>query len=512
MALEFFDSCGDYYSTAQIARVWDVMAFATVNTQYPRYLGGSHIKFYGSTPTLRKYLSANRTTVVTGVAARVEGFTNNAGIIQYLTGGTAQVTLTINTSGKLEVRTGSYTGSVIATSAESIDIGKWYYIEMKVLIGNSGTYEVKLNGTQILSGTGDTQGSLWDNFANRVYFNGNNTSGPAIYIDDVYIDTADFYNPCIVCALRPDANGNYAQWTPLAPNDNFDNVNDSAGQDDDTSYNVTAILNNIDTFSLETMPVLSTTVYGVRLSVFAKKDDANPRYITPITRVNGIDYVGTESVNLTTAYLSYSYIWAKNPNDPGNNWTDVVINASEFGYKLTTAAANCRVTQVVLQVLRGLNATSVSQLILPISDNPVNNNWAPQPSNPTTKFDKVDDPDYSNPDYNDYMREAASGEGQRLRFAAPLESIASVNVVRIYMPYSGNLIASSDMNCEINVYGNGVLKGSVTVNSNTTGVQRIGYVDIPVMDFGINEADNVEIEFIHYSNLGIVVGEPEISL
>ena len=61
------------------------------------------------------------------------------------------------TTGTTSVTNGAYTGTVLGTSAASVAAGTTHYLEWDITFGNAGSYQVWLDGTSILTGTGDTQ-------------------------------------------------------------------------------------------------------------------------------------------------------------------------------------------------------------------------------------------------------------------------------------------------------------------------------------------------------------------
>ena len=115
------------------------------------------------------------------------------------------------------------------------------------------------------------------------------------------------------------------------------------------------------------------------------------------------------------------------------------------------------------------------------------------------------------PHYDDYVAEAVHNDGQNFVYSVPIaRNINAVSSVRVYFPMYGLLGQSSDMALKIDVYGNGVLKGTTTVDGDTVGANELAYVDIPVTDFGQTEADAVSVTFTLLVATGIAYPEPNI--
>ena len=110
----------------------------------------------------------------------------------------------------------------------------WYYIELKVKCATSGTFELRVGGTTVTSGTGNTKLGSHDYHDGFPIFGG---AHPAGRFDDLYFLDAsgstnnDFLgNVCVVTA-RPDAAGDSTLWTPDSGN-NYARVNEAVCGDD----------------------------------------------------------------------------------------------------------------------------------------------------------------------------------------------------------------------------------------------------------------------------------------
>jgi len=77
--------------------------------------------------------------------------------VQFIDVATQQAGISINTAGTISVRNGNFSaGTALGTSAASITANTVHYLEWDITFGNSGAYQLWLDGVSILSGTGDT--------------------------------------------------------------------------------------------------------------------------------------------------------------------------------------------------------------------------------------------------------------------------------------------------------------------------------------------------------------------
>lgn len=315
----------DHYPTADIGYKWDAASGATIETGAPR-TGVAHARISGGAEYIQKQLAANQTTVVVGFALRIAGATSHGGFWLAIVD-SEQCRVTINSNRTVSVKRNT---TVLGTSTTPIPLNTWVYLEFKIVIHDStGTFDVYMNGTNILTGTGaDTKLSTTAGCDSVKLFGVTENMD----FDDLYIDTVTVHGDSRIDTVVPSGAGNYAQWTPSAGS-NYQNV-DETDPDDDTTYNATDVLNEIDSFAFTDISTYSSTIRAVALNLTARKDDAGTRKITPLTRVSATDYLGTEAP-LYDSYQMIQNCWDDDPNAAGD-WTETTVNGAEFGVKLTT--------------------------------------------------------------------------------------------------------------------------------------------------------------------------------
>lgn len=268
-------------------------------------------------------------TWIVGLAIWVAS-TAGADLIILKDAGVTQFVLTINSNQTISVKRGS---TVIGTSTAQIRTGVWEYLELKVTISNTGSYEVRLNSANILSAAGVDTSQTANQSANAVTVT---TVGTWLY-DDWYIFDGqgstqnDFAGDPRVYSVLPDAAGNYSQFTPTGAASNYQAV-DEATQDGDTSYAASSTAGQKDSYSLAAVPT-GLNVLGATLTLFMRKDDAGARTVRPLARVSAADYFGS-NISLSNSYVGYLAQFADNP--AGGAWTPAALNAAEFGLEIVS--------------------------------------------------------------------------------------------------------------------------------------------------------------------------------
>lgn len=338
MALIFFDGL-DYATTpAQLmAGRWTAVGAQAYSSAATRFGSGLCWSPGTNTSQIKKAFSTNYASLVCGFAYKWAGF-GGYGNFQIRDGGgdgNEQITLLTDAQGHLQVRRGTYGGTVLATSAGVLSLGVWYYVEVKTTINNSGSIIVKINEVEWINYTGDTQ-NTGNAYMNQLWWLGD---GANPYMDDIYVldltgiaPLNDFLGNTRVFTKQPSGAGAHADFTGVS-GANYANV-DEIPPDDDTTYNHSSTINATDTFAFADI-ASSGTVYAVEPLIYARKDDANARVAHQVTREGATDYEQTTDFNLSDTYAYFSEIMTANPST-GSPWTLAEFNASEFGYKLVS--------------------------------------------------------------------------------------------------------------------------------------------------------------------------------
>jgi hypothetical protein len=331
MAVIFMDGF-DWYTTADYLKRWTGVSSVTptISAQYGR--NGQGLMMNAQSGYVYKSFGTNYTAGLMGVAVYL-GATQQAQLFSIFDGTTEQCSIRLNGSNVITVNQGS---TVKATGSTVLSLNTWYYIEFKFTInGSTGVAQVKLNGAAEIASTSslDLTGTA-NNYFNGIALNRPNAGSPQF--DDIYVlDTTtgsntDFLGPIQVVARYPNGNGNSSSWTPNGGT-NMGCVSEQF-QDGNGSFVQSSTANQIDTYTMQDLPVASGSVYALAQHTVAAQDGGATRSIAPVYRISGTDYVGT-SVNTSASYQFLSEIKDASPAS-SSAWTVSEVNGLESGFKL----------------------------------------------------------------------------------------------------------------------------------------------------------------------------------
>jgi hypothetical protein len=340
MALLWFDGCGEYYGTNEITRVWNSRLNATVDVGTGRR-SGNCIKCTAQTHHVWKgFENGSPTTVIVGFAMKIEStLPTDTNFVRLYGDGTNHLSFFVRNNGACGIDRGSTEMAVSSAGIWTADV--WKYVELKVLIDNTtlGTVEVRVDGVTVASATGlDTRNGGTTDTVNAVQFS--SSASQTVRYDDVYIcDTTtairnDFLGDTQCDVVLADGDGATSAFDttfPASPTTHYTKV-DEATPNDDTDYNETPTNADVDLFTYAALPAIagSSSVKGVKVAIMAKKNDAGACNIRAVARPVSINRNGPTSFPLQVDYDYKQEIWAQNP-ETSADWTDALINASEFG-------------------------------------------------------------------------------------------------------------------------------------------------------------------------------------
>ena len=237
--------------------------------------------------------------------------------------------------------------NILGVSVQNIKKDNWYYIEVKATAKNAlgaGDVEVRVNGeTWITVSSGDT--AISNEYINFVriggFFSGTGTYFTALVDDFYFTDTIGsapqntFLGDLRVDTLRPDGNGTTSDFVGSDANsvDNYLLVDETPSHDGDTTYVESATVNEIDLYTIESMPSTPLTILGVQSCVIAKKDDAGVRTGNQIVRTGATNYEGDEFFPSNASYSRFESRWEVNPNT-AIAWIESDITSLEIGIKV----------------------------------------------------------------------------------------------------------------------------------------------------------------------------------
>lgn len=341
MTFLFADSF-DHYDTNDVTTKWTNVETGISGQSIAVGLGRHGSNAWNCTTAGRGLVKAitNSSAIVAAVALNVTGAPSSANsLFEFREGSTVHVALRVLTDLSLQVTRS--TSTVLATSAAGVVPTSGYcFIEFKANIHDStGTYEVRVNGTPVITGTGADTRNGGTGIISNVALLGVRTSNNC-YFEDVYIlNTSgsapwnDFLGDIRIDAGRPNGNGNSSQLTGSDGNstDNYLLV-DETNPNGDTDYVQSSTSGQKDTYAFPNMAHTPANIYGVQVCVYAKKDDAGARSVCSVTRSGGADTDGATQA-LSTSYRYYLEVLETDPATAAA-WTQSGYNAAEFGLKV----------------------------------------------------------------------------------------------------------------------------------------------------------------------------------
>lgn len=280
--------------------------------------------------SISKYSAfADQTTIYAQFHLWATGLTEDY-CFTFTSGSTVQCSLRYRADGKLRFARGTTT-ALGDSAAPVIAINAWYFIQIRVNIAAAGSYEVRVNGQTVISGTGNTQALAgfgadgWQirnlRFANILLYNESGTQAPNTWTPETRI-----------YADLPNAAGASSGWTPSAAA-NYQCV-DEQPNNGDTDYVSAAAAGPVDSYACAATAPAGTNIYAVAVEIVARKDDAGTNEVDCLLRTGGSDFASGSSAALTTTYQRFRRLWTQDPATAAA-WTRANANAAQPGIERT---------------------------------------------------------------------------------------------------------------------------------------------------------------------------------
>jgi len=250
-------------------------------------------------------------------------------------------------------------GANLTSSGVPIVADTWMYLELKVVIGATGSVQIRVNGTLVLNASSiDTMsGSVAEWTSVRWAYNPG-AYGPPSYggsgqsgylrIDDFYLldgttgtyrANNDFWGDTSVRYLQPSADTATKDWSRSAGSDNYALVAEGGSvpqtPDDDTTYISTSTVDGTDLYDFPAV-TSGATITGVQAVIAAKKGDTGSAQVAAICKSASTteEHPSPLGVASDSAYSYFLFPWNGDPNAT-SDWTESTLNAAQFGPRKT---------------------------------------------------------------------------------------------------------------------------------------------------------------------------------
>lgn len=214
---------------------------------------------------------------------------------------------------------------------------RWYYMELKVVISNTGSIQLKVDGVDKGTVSSIDTDFLNNGLANRlaIRFSSVGSNSIRTHLDDIYVcDDAgsinnDFLGDTYIKGSFPDADTADADFTPSAGSDNYAMI-DEPEADGDTTYVEASVNGNRDLYDFANQSDL-LTIHGLQVNTECKQS-ASEALITPIDS-NGT--VSTDSAQSVASSYANRYRIQETDPDTGIKFTQSGFNAATIGVEVS---------------------------------------------------------------------------------------------------------------------------------------------------------------------------------
>ena len=240
-------------------------------------------------------------------------------------------------------RGNTISSSTIDTSS-NFWANKWYYFEIKVKIDpTTGTYELRQDGSNIMSGTGANTAADGDAGMDSIAIHMDSDFAGTVFqlFDDLYVlDTQgtynnDFLGDCLIEGIYPNGDGDVLQWEPSLGGNHYVEVDETTAVSDSDKVTADAV-NEKDLFEYEALADILDNIRGIQIcTCHAMQTSGSRSFIHTMRDISNNDNDGSATiVSNSGVYSTDCEIVEKEPQG-GSDWTKSDIDSYQFGVKVT---------------------------------------------------------------------------------------------------------------------------------------------------------------------------------
>jgi hypothetical protein len=233
------------------------------------------------------------------------------------------------TTGLLEIRRGTGTGTLLATGTIAINVGTPVLIEVHYKPHDTaGVFQIRVGGVLDINFSGDTTDGATAIDGIRIGGDGNYYASS--WFDNVVIDNAAWPGDTRIQAIWPSAPGDLAEWDPSS-GQNWDCVDEIPYSD--TDYVSTNVTGKTDLYEVTDLVGSIHSVRCIQVSARAIKEGSpTPQNLQLACRSGGANYFGENVPVPAVNPKPLTKLWDTNPAT-GQPWTKDEVNALQLGFK-----------------------------------------------------------------------------------------------------------------------------------------------------------------------------------
>ena len=321
----------------ELAVVTGTAVNAPTSTTVEGRMGYGHSLYFTGLTFVTPYLTNQSTWVVGFAFYNAINSPTSYSIFELRDGTAAGISLQLDLINHVF---GVWNGGILiaggTTSETIVQNNTWYHVQLKVVIGASGSVLLKVNDIQYCTGTGDTRPNNGSTTANRVAFVKPEVNSPQHYrVDDLYIldnsgtSNTDFLGDMKIEAITTIAPGPKANFTSSQANV----PNWVAVSGHDNLYVSSNVDNAEDIYKFSPLTNVAGDIKALALHVYGRNTDGE------IHNLKGVVFDQTESLSTDSVQVCdisghfYSFNFNQNPI-LNSAWTVEDVNSTYFGFKL----------------------------------------------------------------------------------------------------------------------------------------------------------------------------------
>jgi hypothetical protein len=338
MALRWIEGFETFGNTNDGPAVWGETFYgkygsANMDSSYPKLIEGYRGMGLGldvdnlSYNYFRVPLDQQQTLIV-GFAFKIPNgvYYYGENIVKLADGATSQLWLEVQRDSPHQILL--FRDQTVVDSLGYYDPNEWVYIEIKVTFGNTGSYECRVRGVTVCSGTNVDTSSTGNSYADSVWFGWNTGAYDDIYILDGQSGLNDFLGEMKVEKGMP-TNDSSTQWSRSSGSNNYGIIDEVPVTSSDYLYSKTQ--NDTDLFGVA--PVGSTRVKGAQMNVETKLSVPGGKELVLLCDSSGSQQSEAHQIGEADDRVGAALITELDPNT-SLAWTQAGINAAKWGVKV----------------------------------------------------------------------------------------------------------------------------------------------------------------------------------